>query len=249
MLERIEHGTIVELRLSRPPANALNVELVGALREAVREATEGGVAGIVLSGAPGMFSAGLDVPELLQEPRPVIEKAWTDFYDLLRALALSPVPTAAAITGHSPAGGAVLAIMCDYRVMARGSFRIGLNEVQVGLPLPPVILRVLSAVVGPRRAEDLGVGGRMLGPFEALAAGLIDDLVDPEEVVGHAMAWCEARASLPPVAMATTRRLARRRFQEIFDETDESEILAVAEAWFSEETQATMRALVERLQN
>jgi len=247
MLQQIEHDGVLELNLARPPANALDVELIAALRGEVAAATKSGAPGIVLSGAPGMFSGGLDVPSLLQESRPTIEQTWRDFYDLMRSLATSPVPIAAAVTGHSPAGGAVLAIMCDYRVMARGEFKIGLNEVRVGLPLPPVIFHVLSAIVGSRQAERLGVGGLLIGASEAAEVGLVDELVDPGEVVARAIAWCRERATLPPIAMATTRRMARRRFEKVFAETDEGEIIAVADAWFAEETQSTMKALVERL--
>lgn len=132
MLERHEHGTILELRLARPPANALSPQLIAALRDAVEEGALS-AEGLVLSGAPGIFSAGLDVPALLALERQGLAEVVRDFFALVRALAACRVPVAAALTGHSPAGGAVLALFCDHRVMAAGEFRIGLNEVQVGI--------------------------------------------------------------------------------------------------------------------
>src|SRR5690606_5372216 len=137
MLEIVDHGGGVrELRLARPPVNALDPVLVADLRAAVERAESAGVRALVLSGGPRVFSGGLDVPALLALDRPAMEAFLADLLELLRALATSPVPVIAAVTGHSPAGGAVLAIQCDYRVMAEGDFRIGLNEVAVGLPLP-----------------------------------------------------------------------------------------------------------------
>ncbi|HWT15898.1 MAG TPA: enoyl-CoA hydratase/isomerase family protein, partial [Patescibacteria group bacterium] len=132
MLERIEHESrILELRLARPPVNALSPALVAQLRPALADAAGQGFRAVVLSGQPKMFSGGLDVVELLQLDRAGMIAFWNDFFGLMAALARSPIPTVAAITGHSPAGGAVLSIFCDYRVMARSPdpdkpFRIGL---------------------------------------------------------------------------------------------------------------------------
>jgi 3,2-trans-enoyl-CoA isomerase len=160
MLERLRHDDILELRLARPPVNALNPELLAQLREAIANAPGEGARGLVISGGPGVFSAGLDVPRLLTMERGELEGAWRQFFGVLEALARSPLPSVAAIAGHSPAGGAVISLFCDYRVMARGPFRIGLNEVQVGLIVPECIQHALRRVVGTYRAERLLVSGR-----------------------------------------------------------------------------------------
>jgi 3,2-trans-enoyl-CoA isomerase len=133
MIVTSNHGTVRELRMNRPPVNALNLELVAALRQAVERAPLDGVRALVVSGAPGRFSAGLDVPLLLGLDRGGIALLWREFYALLKALARSPIPIAAAITGHAPAGGTVLPLFCDWRVGADGDFKLGLSEVQVGL--------------------------------------------------------------------------------------------------------------------
>jgi Delta3-Delta2-enoyl-CoA isomerase len=118
----------------------------------VEGAPQDGARALVLSGAPGMFSTGLDVPLLLTLDRAAMAAVWRDFYALLRALASSSIPIAAAITGHAPAGGTVLPVFCDWRGMAQGDWKIGFSEVQVGLPLPPVIFAALKRQVGSRRA-------------------------------------------------------------------------------------------------
>jgi len=265
VIEIVEHGAVRELRLARPPANALSPELMAALTAALEQAAaeaaaaaasaasaSGRVGALVLSGTPGMFSAGLDLPYLLTLDRAGIRVMWKNLYSLLRTLAASPLPVVAAITGHSPAGGAVLAIHCDVRVMADGDFRIGLNEVRVGLPLPPVILAATQRLVGPRQAERLSVSGVLLLPAEAARLGLVDEVAPADRVVERAVAIAAELAALPRAAMAATRRLARADLVALYDavqaeDTGGGEVETVLDSWFSVEAQTTMRALVERL--
>ena len=247
MIQTLEHGPVRELRLSRPPVNALSPELIVELRKAIRAAGSEGARALILSGAPGRFSGGLDVPLLLTLDRAAMAALWRDFYALLGAIATSPIPIAAAITGHAPAGGTVLALFCDYRVMADGEYRIGLNETQVGIPIPPVIWEGARRLLGLRLAEQLAVSGRLLTSREALAVGLVDEVVAPDDVVGRAVSWCESLLALPPEAMAGTRRLSRADLVAVFEADLESELASVVAAWWSSETQATLRTLAQRL--
>ena len=253
MIDRIEHSPgILELRLNRPPANALSPELMAALQAAVAAAPGDGARALVLSGRPGMFSGGLDVPLLLKLGRDEIRETWRLLYSALRTLAASPIPVAAAITGHSPAGGAVLSLYCDTRIMAKAAsgekeFRIGLNEVQVGLPMPPVIYRALAWAVGNQRASLLAGGGMLVTSDEAHRLGFVDELQPTEQVVDRAVAWCRERLALPPSAHAFTRNLGRGSLLQVF-EGAEAELDGLVDVWFSEETHGAMTALVARLQ-
>ncbi|MEO8276441.1 MAG: enoyl-CoA hydratase/isomerase family protein [Thermoanaerobaculia bacterium] len=247
MLNRIEHGEILELRLDRPPANALNPELIAAIADAVTAAPAAGARAIVISGSPGRFSGGLDVPALLQLDRAAMEATLRHFFRMLRALAASPVPIVAAITGHAPAGGAVISIFCDARIMAEGDFRIGLNEVQVGLSLPQVIHTALVRVVGERQAERLSVGGLLVPAGEALRIGLVDELVPAESVVERALELCRDLLALPPKAMASTRALSRSALVTAFDRQQQDTYDRFVDDWFGAETQGAMQALVSRL--
>src|SRR5439155_13782368 len=121
----------------------------------------------------------------------------------------APIPVVAALTGHSPAGGTVLAVFADYRIMAEGPYKLGLNEVQVGLPVPEVLVRGLQYLVGTRQAARLAVGGLLLDPAEALKVGLVDELAPAEQVAARAIAWAADLLTRPPTAMAATRKLAR----------------------------------------
>lgn len=247
MLDLIRHDDILELRLARPPVNALDAGLIRALRDAIEAAPGDGARGLILSGRSGMFSGGLDVPSLLQLDRVGIGQVWRDLYGACAALARSPIPSVAAITGHSPAGGAVLSIFCDYRIMARGAYRIGLNEVQVGLVVPEPIQRGLRRLIGNYRAERLMVAGTMLDSEQALGAGFVDELVDVDHVTARAQIWLGELLALPPRAMSETRRLARADLADSFANNDEVDPTVFVDGWFGDESQRVLQALVAKL--
>jgi len=247
LIDTIEHGAITELRLARPPVNALDPELCRALAGAVPAAAAAGAQGIVLSGGDKAFSAGLDVPHLLSlRTRDELGAAWSGFLDAARALAASKVPVAAAITGHSPAGGCVLALCCDYRVMAEGPFRIGLNETRVGLVAPEGIQHLMRRVVGVHRAERLLVGGELVESAHAFGIGLVDELAPQAEVVARARVWLEALLQLPRMPVLHTRAIARADLVAALA-PERIDIDTFVDAWNAPDTQAGLRALVARL--
>ena len=248
MLETIDHGSVRELRLARPPANAINPELMGLLIDALNDAS-GSCEAIVISGRPGMFTAGLDVPELIQYNRDQLLRVWQQFLRMLETIARLPVPSVFAITGHAPAGGIVLALYGDYRIMPKGDFITGLNEVQVGLVVSPVIHKALERAVGPRTAEKILVAGKILKAEQALEIGLIDELAnDPDDVVRRAVHWCDQMLALPRLAMTSTRSLVRSDLVRLFDDRSKLDVEKFVDIWFSESTQAALNNLVERLQ-
>lgn len=247
MIEIFDHGPVRELRLDRPPVNALDPALLTALREAVRDAVGAGSEAIVLSGAPGRFSGGLDVPALLRLDRGGITAAWTTFFALMRELAELPVPLVAALTGHSPAGGTVLALFADHRVLAQGAYAIGLNEVRVGLPVPEVLIRALQFVVGERQAARLATQGLLIGPDEALRLGLVDEVVPVADVVPRAVVLARQILGAPRGAMTATRALTRRPLAAAFEGFGRAQIAAIVEQWFTPEAQETLHALAARL--
>ncbi len=244
----VEHDDVHELRLARAPVNALDPVLCEALAKAIDAAVARGARGLVLSGGPKVFSAGLDVPFLLSlgEDRAALASAWETFFAAARALAASPVPVAAAIAGHAPAGGCVLALCCDYRVMAAGPFRIGLNETQVGLVAPEGVQHLLRRVVGPYRAERLLVAGELVDADTALAIGLVDELADIDQVAVRARAWLEPLLQLPRTPMLQTRAIARADLVDAL-RSERIRLETFLDAWGDPDTQAGLRALVARL--
>ena len=249
MLHIIKHDAVTEIQLARPPVNALNLELLRALQNALAEAVQEGARGVVLSGAQGMFSAGVDVPALLTRDRAGVREYWREFFATCAVLAHLPVPVAAAITGHSPAGGAVLSLFCDYRVMAQGPYRIGLNEVQVGLIAPDCIQMALRRVVGAYRAERLLVSGALIEADQALAYGFVDELAVVDEVTTRTLHWLNETLALPSHAMLATRQIARADLTATFADVDALPIDTFVDAFFHPQTQAALQALVDRLKS
>lgn len=247
MLNLTTHDDIREIQLARPPVNALNIEMLRALRAAIDDSVREGARGMVLSGAQGLFSAGVDVPALLQRDRAGVLEYWREFFALCATLARAPIPMVAAITGHSPAGGAVLALFCDYRVMAEGPFRIGLNEVQVGLIVPEAIQLALRRVVGTYRAERLLVSGAMIDSAEALACGFVDELTGVDQVSTRALHWLGELLALPSHAMLATRKLARADLAAAYADTEALPLEDFVDAFFHPQTQAVLQQLVAKL--
>lgn len=247
MLQTLDHQDVREIRLDRPPVNALDPGMIQALRGAVSSAQVQGVAGLVISGAPGRFSGGLDVPALLRLSREDLRDTWTEFFALLADLAHLAVPWAAALTGHSPAGGTVIALYADQRIMAEGKFVIGLNEVQVGLPVPAFLYRALSHVVGTREAHRMAMTGSLMDPAEAFRVHLVDQLTPADQVVSTAVAWMQDLLRRPRKAMLQTRQLARHDLRDAFSLVGAPLINEIVEQWFSDETQLALHKLASRL--
>ena len=252
-VQTLDHGRIRELRLARPPVNALDPALCRALITTLDAAVADGVDAVVLSGAPGIFSAGLDVPHLmaLGQDRQALHAGWGAFFGAARSLAALRIPVVAALTGHAPAGGCVLALCCDYRVMARSPnpvkpFMIGMNETQVGLAVPEGAQQLMRRVIGPYRAERLLVSGSMVTADEALRLGLVDTVVEVDQVVPHALEWLSTLLALPRAPMLLTRSLARADLVRAL-EPQNLDLERFVEGWYDADTQAGLRALLARL--
>ena len=252
-VQTLDHGRIRELRLARPPVNALDPALCRALITTLDAAVADGVDAVVLSGAPGIFSAGLDVPHLmaLGQDRQALHAGWGAFFGAARSLAALRIPVVAALTGHAPAGGCVLSLCCDYRVMARSPnpakpFMIGMNETQVGLAVPEGAQQLMRRVIGPYRAERLLVSGSMVTADEALRLGLVDTVVEVDQVVPHALEWLGSLLALPRTPMLLTRSLARADLVRAL-EPQNLDLERFVEGWYDADTQAGLRALLARL--
>ncbi len=240
-----EDGRIRELRLARPPVNALNLELLRQIGLRIDRASRE-TSAIVVSGQPGLFSGGLDVPALLGLDRDGLTTVFVELYRVQRTIAHCPVPVVFALTGHCPAGGTVLAIHGDYRVMARGDYRIGLNEVQVGLFPGDLIHGAFARLTGGHAAQLL-TRGALIDPANALRVGLVDELTEPTDVVARAIAIAREYVSLPREPMLRTRALARAGLLSLFGSPEHASIRENefgslgAELWLVPETREMLR--------
>jgi enoyl-CoA hydratase/carnithine racemase len=247
MLEEFQHGEVREIRLARPPANALNQESVVHLAARLRAAALEGSRAVVLSGQPGMFSGGLDVPMLITLDWNELQRFMRSVLALQHQLAVQPVPVVAAITGHCAAAAAIMALFCDYRIMTHGNYKIGLNEVAVGLCPGKIAYQAFRRQVGARHADQLVIRGEFVDPVEALRIGLVERLAAPEQVIPEAIAYAQSFLDLPPQAMYETRRIARNDLVLLCEEAMRDDSDQLHKRWFGAEAQQGLRQLAEKL--
>lgn len=249
MLDLSKQNNIAIIQLNRPKVNALNREMVVQLSNTLNSLKEDlETEGVILTGLPGIFSGGLDVIDLYGRDRDFITGFWQNFTTLLYQLFTYPKLLFTAITGHSPAGGTVLAIMTDYRVMAEGDFSIGLNEVAVGLILPNSIGQVYQYLLGNRRAEMLALTGTLVSPTEAHRIGLVDELSKPGEELKQALYKMNSWLELPRQQQIATKLQLRKRIIEQFKRFQRDDVAKMVEIWFEPSFQQVMRKLVKKLQ-
>jgi enoyl-CoA hydratase/carnithine racemase len=131
--------------------------------------------------------------------------------------------------------------------MAQGNFKIGLNEVAVGVRVPEPVWSVARHGVGARIGERMCTGAELFDAESALRLGLVDELVAPEEVVPRAVRWVEGQLALPPATLRNTRALVRRELGASFAACDARALESFLDEWFGDESQAALRAVVAKL--
>lgn len=232
------------VRLDRG-ANALDPELLAAL-DGVLAGLEGdGAPALVLTSAhPTVFCPGLDLKRLDGQPRQEVAEVMRTFNALLARLVSYPGPTVAAVTGHAIAGGCLLALACDRRVMARARARIGLSEINLGIPVPAGAMTMLLALYPTRSVEQLVLEGDGFGGERAFELGLVERTADADGVVEEAMRLARHLASRPPVAFATAKHFLRHGLVRAMQERDEQELERFLDCWFAADTQDRIGALV-----
>jgi Delta3-Delta2-enoyl-CoA isomerase len=236
------------VQLNRGKSNPINAQMVAELRAAFKElALDAEIKGAILAGKEHFFSAGLDLPELVTYDRSSFEVFWKDFMYLLRDLLAFPKPLVAAITGHSPAGGCVLAIGCDYRIMAGGNYKIGLNEVPVGIIVPRHLFDIYAFWVGQHRAYQFLLEGRLLEPQQASDAGLIDLVLPADQVLEAAERKLQQYMSFNANAWSQTKLNLRRKLVETANSLTEEEFKVLLDHWWHPDTQQILHGFVARL--
>jgi enoyl-CoA hydratase len=184
-LER-EAGGVALLRMARPPVNALDLELVRAITRGVAAVTESDACAVVLTGDGSCFSAGIDTKVAPTYDAHQRRDAINAINELVATICSTPLPVVAAINGHAMGGGLVIALACDLRVAARGEHKLALNEVVAGVPFPAGPLAVVRAELDPSVMRDLCLTGRAVGPDEALALHVVDEVLDAPDLLDRA---------------------------------------------------------------
>jgi enoyl-CoA hydratase/carnithine racemase len=238
------------VRLRRGKVNPINAEMVHDLTDAFAElAEDDSVRGVILAGRDGVFSAGLDVVELYEYDAATFDLFWRGYAGLAEKLVAYPKALVAAITGHSPAGGCILALCCDYRIMAEGPYVIGLNEVAIHLALPEPIGLLLVHASGFSRAYQCVLDGLLLAPNEALKAGLVNEVCPLENVMESAVKKLRQWFQFDDNAWRRSKWAMRRTLREAFARDFDELYGEASRQWWSPAGRAAMKRLVMSLKN
>ncbi len=243
---QVEDG-IATLLLQREHGNAINADLVEELSAAVeRAAADDRVRAAVLAAAGKLFCPGLDLQELVLFDRPAMERFVERFGACSLALYTFPKPLVAAIHGHAVAGGCVLALTADWRVLREGAV-VGFNETRVGVPFPFGVARILREALPPSRLAEVALLGRNYEGSAAIESGLVHEVAAAGEFESR---WRERAAELADKdgrAYALTKGYLRSEAVERIRAHDAGHRGEFLDAWFSPATRARVASIAAEL--
>ena len=228
VVEMADEVAVARLQVGK--ANAMNPAFLEAANAALDRA--GGAGAVVLTGYDRFFCAGLDLVTLYEFGRDQLLTFMGQFDRLVLRLFTWPRPVVAAVNGRAIAGGCILALACDVRIMARGAWKAGLNEIELGLPLPTSAVEVARASILPGHLETMLYGGQLYGPEELEAKGVVDSLANLESVMIEALVVARHLAAKPALAFTEIKESLRRPFADRIEAAIRAATDRFVEAWF-----------------
>lgn len=228
---RAEHDGVAVLTLWHGKANALDLELVGALTQHLKQSeTSPDTRAVVLTGAGSIFSAGVDLFRVVDGGGDYVRLFVPALVALFTTLFTFRRPVVAAVNGHAIAGGCVIAAACDYRVMADGPGTVGVPELRAQVPFPSIAIEILRFTAHAAHFQELVYMGRTYAAREAHALGLIDEIVPATRCLDRARDVAERLAAIPPATFALTKAQLRRLHVERVERTgDDTAVLRIWE--------------------
>jgi len=239
---------VVVLKLEGGKANAMTPELLDTLERMIDGFERSPAAAAVLTGYDRYFSGGLALTHIIDFDIVAMRGFIEQFSRTMTRVFACTKPIVAAVNGHAIAGGCVLALMCDWRIAVDDpAIRIGLNETQLGIGLPSIVVESLRAAVPPASIGPIAIEGRLMSPADALGLGLVHEVVPAGELLARATAKATAYAALPTAAVAHVKHAIRAPSLEAVARTADGDATRWLETWFSPEAQSRLRAAVARL--
>ena len=213
MIISTDADEIMVITLDRSPVNAMNVEDLENFLAGVQSAFDGAAQAILITSLNEAFCAGLD-REMLNSD--TFKKAIALLRELIKTLATSPIPLAAAINGHCLGAGMALLLTCDQRIAVDANYRFGFPETRLGIPTSLQLFSMLERSTGSVLAQKMTVECLELNPQQAVEANLVDQLVAPGEAEAAAKAGLLRLLDLPRTTMLETRRISRNIFFQLY---------------------------------
>ena len=238
-------GEVSIVRMVRGKGNSLNLDLLAALGQALETLESDHSRAAVITGEGNVFGAGVDLSELLQGGESYVRQFLPRMTAVFRHLATFRKPLVAAINGHAIAGGAIVALACDQRILARGGARIGLSEIQVGVQFPAWALEIARYSTPPEHFSTLILTGRTWQGEEALARGLVDELVEPDRLLDRACDVAREMGAVPSCTFTATKLAVRGPMIEAAERRAADDPVVVDD-WCSVETLQQIAAFAER---
>lgn len=246
MILELDQGVAI-LRMNAGKANAIGPTFLQRLDGLLDDLAASEARAAVLVGYDKFFSAGLDLPSLVDRDRAGMAAFMRHFGEtMLRVFAL-PMPVVAAINGHAVAGGCVLALMADVRLMAAGNGRIGLNEVQLGIGLPAEVIEPLRLQLPPASWLPIALAGKLVLPDEAVRLGLVQETVAATELLVTAVALAAEMAQVPNAGFAQVKAALRRPTLAAVAQVGAQELERWLDTWFDVAGQTRIQAAVAKL--
>ncbi len=237
---------VATIRLERPPMNVLSSAVQMEIRRAAEEvARRADVGAVVVYGGPKVFAAGADVKEMLDWSLADALRRTQGLQDAFTAVAAIPQPTIAAVAGFALGGGCELALCCDFR-LAGDNAKLGQPEILLGIIPGAGGTQRLPRLVGVARAKELIFSGRFVGAEEAFAIGLVDRVVAPESVYDEAVAWAQALADGPAIALRAAKAAVDRGMDADLDTGLEIERVHFAALFGTDDQRIGMATFVEK---
>jgi enoyl-CoA hydratase len=235
------------MRIGREHGNAINKELADGLISAIREAEAAdGVRGVLFAAAGKLFCPGLDLRELIELDRAGMRAFLESFNGCFRELYAFSKPLVAAMHGHAIAGGYLLSLTADWRILRQGA-QVGLAEIKVGVPFPYGIAQILRASVPAAALTKVALLGTNYLDGEALEAGLVHEVHPADGFEDYCRQRLVEMAAKDARAFAISKRYLRAATIERVASAEARNDDEFLESWFSEETQRRMTDLVESL--
>ena len=210
MIERGEENGIVTLRLAHGKASAMDLELTEGLTYAIDAIAQSNARAVILTGTGSIFSAGVDLFRIVDGGSAYAERFYPALTRLVFDLFSFPKPLVAAVNGHAIAGGCVITVASDIRLMARGNGKIGVPELLVGVAFPSVVLELLRFAVAPHALQMLVYTARTVPADEAKTLGIVDEVLEPDDLLARAEEHARHLAAIP----AEQFRLAKHQLRD-----------------------------------